>query len=250
MTFEDIIAPRKFCTQESWRGFRRSEADHTLFTLQSDLVIVVVLIYVDDIIVSGDKKDGIRDTKHFLKSVFDIKDLGEMKYFLGIEICRSPEGLFLSQRKYTLDLLAETGKLGAKPALTPLDEGYQLKRKGEKVPGKPLDLIDEPYEDVTRYRRLVSQFMKAPTKYHWSMVERNQSYLMGSPSQGIWMGKNSSTEIVGYCNADYAENTMDRRSTTRYCTFIGGNLVTWKSKKQKVVLCSSAEAEYRAMRKL
>ncbi|XP_019099627.1 PREDICTED: uncharacterized protein LOC109132466 [Camelina sativa] len=165
------------------------------------------------------------------------------------------------------------GKLGVSPAPTPLDEDYQLKRKGESIrakEGRPREPIDEPFPDVTRYRQLVgkliyltitrpdicyavnqvSQHMKAPTKYQWSMVERILSYLKGSPGQGIWMGKNDNTEIVGYCDADYNGDTLDRRSTTRYCTFIGGNLVTWKSKKQKVVSCSSAEAEYRAMRKL
>ena len=75
-------------------------------------------------------------------------------------------------------------------------------------------------------------------------------YLNGSPDQGVWMGCNGSTEVVGYCDADWAGDRADRRSTTGYCTFIGGNLVTWKSKKQKVVSCSSAEAEYRAMLKL
>ena len=69
-------------------------------------------------------------------------DLGELKYFLGIEICRSPEGLFLSQRKYSLDLLKETGKLGSKPAKTPLEDGYKVKRKGEKKLGKDDDRHD------------------------------------------------------------------------------------------------------------
>ena len=86
--------------------------------------------------------------------------------------------------------------------------------------------------------------------YHWNMVERILRYLKGDLGQGIWMGRNGNTEIVGYCDADYVGDTNDRRSTTGYCTFIGGNLVTWKSKKQKVVPCSSAESEYRAMRKL
>lgn len=90
------------------RGFKRSKADHSLFTIQGERGIFVVLIYVDDIIISGDDKEGIQNTKSFLKIAFDIKDLGELKYFLGIEVCRSPEGLFLSQRKYTLDLLSET----------------------------------------------------------------------------------------------------------------------------------------------
>lgn len=249
------------------RGFKRSEADHTLFTLQSPQGIIVVLVYVDDLIISGSDQVGIQETKSFLKSVFDIKDLGELKYFLGIEICRSSEGLFLSQRKYTLDLLSETGKLGSKPAKTPLEDGYKVKRKGEKGTDDPLD---KPHADPSQYRRLVgkliyltitrpdlcfavnqvSQHMKEPTIYHWNMVERILRYLKGSPGQGIWMGKNGNAEIVGYCDADYAGDTIDRKSTTGYCTFIGGNLVTWKSKKQKVVSCSSAEAEYRAMRKL
>ncbi|KAG7559401.1 Integrase catalytic core [Arabidopsis thaliana x Arabidopsis arenosa] len=96
----------------------------------------------------------------------------------------------------------------------------------------------------------VSQHMQAPTLHHWNMVTRILKYLKGAPGQGIWMGCNKNTELVGYCDADYAGDTKDRRSTTGYCTFIGGNLVTWRSKKQKVVSLSSAEAEYRAMRKL
>ncbi|KAG7588726.1 Integrase catalytic core [Arabidopsis suecica] len=243
-------------------GFKKSESDHTLFTLQNDQGIVVVLIYVDDLIISGSNKEGIKSIKTSLHNAFDIKDLGVLKYFLGIEVCRSPEGLFLSQRKYTLDLLKLTGKLGAKPVSTPLEPGYKVNRKGEKD--------DRPYHCPEQYRRLVgkliyltytrpdisfavnqvSQHMKEPTVYHWSMVDRILKYLKGSPGQGIWMGKNSSTEIVGYCDADYGGDRNDRHSTTGFCTFIGGNLVTWKSKKQKVVSCSSAEAEYRAMKKL
>jgi hypothetical protein len=244
------------------RGFKRSEADHSLFTSQSSDGIIVILIYVDDLIITGNDKRGIDSTKTYLKSVFDIKDLGELKYFLGIEVCRTLEGLFLSQRKYTLDLLNETGKLGSKPAKTPLEDGYKVTRKGEKD--------DTPYADAPQYRRLVgkliyltitrpdicfavnqvSQHMKEPTKYHWSMIERILRYLKGSPGRGIWMGKNGSTEIVGYSDADWGGDRNDRKSTSGYCTFVGGNLVTWKTKKQKVVSCSSAEAEYRAMRKL
>ncbi|XP_019090134.1 PREDICTED: uncharacterized protein LOC109128377 [Camelina sativa] len=236
--------------------------DNTLFTLQSAEGIVVVFIYVDDLIISGDNTKGIKEVKTHLKSVFDIKDLGELKYFLGIEVCRSLEGLFLSQRKYTLYLLYETVKLGAKPVGTPLPDGYQVERKGERK--------DPSYKDPSRYRRLVgkliyltltrpdlcyavnqvSQYMKSPTTYHWSLLERILHYLKGSPGQGICMGKNANTELVGYCDADWGGDKTDRRSIQGYCTFIGGNLVTWKTKKQKVVSMSSAESEYRAMRKL
>lgn len=96
----------------------------------------------------------------------------------------------------------------------------------------------------------VSQHMQKPTVYHWMMVDRILRYLKGTSGQGIWMGCNASSGIVGYCDADWAGDRGDRRSTTGYCTFVGGNLVTWKSKKQKVASLSSTEAEYRAMRRL
>ncbi|KAL0745699.1 hypothetical protein Bca101_101793 [Brassica carinata] len=208
-------------------------------------------------------KVGIQETKDYLKSVFEIKDLGEMKYFLGIEICRSKEGLFMSQRKYTLDLLKDAGKLGGQTAKMPMEDGYKVPREGEledsklfhdpklyrKLVGKLIYLtITRP--DICFAVNQVSQHMQAPKDHHWRMVDRVLSYLNGSQGQGVWMGCNRSTEVVGYCYADWAGDRADRRSTTGYCTFIGGNLVTWKSKKQKVVSCSSADAEYRAMLKL
>ncbi|KAL0641846.1 hypothetical protein Bca4012_102697 [Brassica carinata] len=253
----------KLSTTLNGRGFRKSELDHTLFTLNTPSGIVVLLVYVDDIIITGSDKEEIQATKDFLKSVFEIKDLGEMKYFLGIEICRSKEGFFLSQRKYTLDLLKDAGKLDGKTAKTPLEDGYKVPREGE-IENSP------PFKDAKLYRKLVgkliyltitrpdicfavnqvSQHMQIPKEHHWGMVNRLLMYLNGSADQGVWMGCNGSTEVVGYCDADWAGDRADRRSTTGYCTFIGGNLVTWKSKKQKVVSCSSAEAEYRAMLKL
>ncbi|WZZ50369.1 hypothetical protein YC2023_050476 [Brassica napus] len=254
---------RKLSTTLNGRGFRKSELDHTLFTLVTPSGIIVILVYVDDLIITGSDKAGIKATKEFLKSVFDIKDLGEMKYFLGIEICRSKEGLFMSQRKYTMDMLKETDVLGGKVAKTPLEEGYKVLREGEveekqlfkdpklyrKMVGKLIYLtITRP--DICFAVNQVSQHMQAPKVHHWKMVDRILRYLSGTPGQGVWMGCNGSTEVVGYCDANWAGDRVDRRSTTGYCTFIGGNLVTWKSKKQKVISCSSAEAEYRAMLKL
>ena len=96
----------------------------------------------------------------------------------------------------------------------------------------------------------VSQHMQAPKVHHWNMVYRILRYLNGPPGQEVWMGCNESSEVVGYCDAEWASDRVDRRSTTGYNTFIGGNLVTWKTKKQTLVSCSSAEAEYGAMLKL
>ncbi|WZZ73743.1 hypothetical protein YC2023_085113 [Brassica napus] len=141
----------KLSTTLNGRGFVKSEADHTLFTLTSKQGIVVSLIYVDDIIITGSDKDGIISTKAFFKSTFDIKDLGELKYFLWIEMCRSKEGLFLSQRNYTLDLLNEAGKLGERIAKTPLEEGYKVLREGE--------IEDKPFGDFKLCRRMVGKLI-------------------------------------------------------------------------------------------
>ncbi|KAL0746111.1 hypothetical protein Bca101_101377 [Brassica carinata] len=253
----------KLSTTLNGRGFRKSELDNTLFTLTTPSGIICLLVYVDDIIITGSDKIGIRETKEFLKSDFEIKDLGEMKYFLGIELCRSKEGLFMSQRKYALDLLKDAGVLGGKKAKMPMEDGYKVPREGEledsklfhdpklyrKLVGKLIYLtITRP--DICFVVNQVSQHMQVPKEHHWRMVERLLMYLNGSASLGVSLGCNKSTEVVGYCDADWAGDRADRRSTTGYCTFIGGNLVTWKSKKQKVVSCSSAEAEYRAMLKL
>ena len=96
-------------------GFNKSSADSSMFIKINKKSTTIVLVYVDDLIVTGNNEDDIELIKHHLKTKFDIKDLGQLKYFLGIELAYSTKGLFISQRKYVLDLLKETGKLGAKP---------------------------------------------------------------------------------------------------------------------------------------
>ena len=113
-------------------GFKQGQADHTLFYKKSSLgKVVILIVYVDDIIITGDDRDGIEDLKRKLALSFEIKDLGQVKYFLGMEIARSREGLFVNQRKYILDLLKETGMLGCRPAETPIDPNVKLRKVGE-----------------------------------------------------------------------------------------------------------------------
>ncbi|RVW91530.1 putative mitochondrial protein [Vitis vinifera] len=156
--------------------------------------------------------------------------LGETQVFLGIEIAQSSSGVVLSQRKYALDILEETGMLDCKPIDTPMDPNVKL------VPGQ-----GEPLGDLGRYRRL------SPCDSHWDVVIRILRYIKSTPGQGVLYENRGHTQVVGYTDADWAGSPTDRRSTSGYCVFIGGNLISWKSKKQDVVARSSVEAEYRAM---
>ncbi|XP_062005695.1 uncharacterized mitochondrial protein AtMg00810-like [Rosa rugosa] len=142
-----------------------------------------------------------------------------------------------------------------KPAHTPLDSKLQLDIKSEsllnlsyyqRLVGKLIYLtITRP--DISYSVSIVSQFMHAPTIAHLNIVKRILRYLKGSVGRGIMLKNNGNTNIMGYADADWAGNALDRKSTTGFCTFVGGNLVTWRSKKQSVIARSSAEAEYRAM---
>lgn len=236
-------------------SFRRSSADSSLYVRLGSVDKLVVLIYVDDLIITGNNNDSIAQLKMQLQQKFPIKDLGSLKYFLGIEMATSSKGLFLNQRKYILDLLQDAEMLHTKPAATPLDSKLRLASTEkaldspsyyQKLVGKLIYLtITRP--DITFAVSLVSQHMHAPTIQHLGMIKRILRYLKGTIGRGIVMTHNGHTNIMGYTDSDWAGNALDRRSTTGYCMFVGGNLVSWKSKKQHVVARSSAEAEYRAM---
>jgi len=125
-------------------GLTKSNCDHSVFYRQSAVGIILLVVYVDDIVITGSDYAGISSLKLFLHSMFHTKDLGQLKYFLGIEVSRSKKGIFLSQRKYILDLLEETGKSAAKPCSTPMIPNTQLtKDDGDR------------FDDPKRYRRLV-----------------------------------------------------------------------------------------------
>jgi Reverse transcriptase (RNA-dependent DNA polymerase) len=236
-------------------GYKCSTADSSIFIKRTNGKLVIVLVYVDDLVITGNDESGITSLKQHLNENFDIKDLGKLKYFLGIEVARSNKGLFLSQRKYVIDMLKETGKLGVKPANTPMEYNSKFITNNDlldnieqfqRLVGKLIYLtITRP--DISYAVSYISQFMQKPTKGHMELVNRLLRYLKASPGRGILMRRNGHTKIEGYVDADWAGNPTDRRSTSGLCILVGGNPVVWRSKKQSVVARSSAEAEYRAM---
>ena len=127
-------------------GMQKSKCDHSVFYRNSTTGLILLVVYVDDIVITGNDSAGISSLKSFLQTQFQTKDLGLLKYFLGIEISRCKKGIFLSQRKYVLDLLAETGKLGVKPCNAPMTPNLQLTAEDGEL-----------FEDPERYRRLVGK---------------------------------------------------------------------------------------------
>ncbi|KAL0444011.1 UNVERIFIED_CONTAM: Retrovirus-related Pol polyprotein from transposon TNT 1-94 [Sesamum latifolium] len=175
--------------------------------------MVILAVYVDDILITGSDAVGIEDVKTYLRKHFVTKDLGRPRYFLRIEIAHSKHGVSLSQRKYACDFLQEAGLLGTKSSDTLMDSNPDFWN-----------------DDV-----------------YWEAALRILKYIKASPGKGILFKRHAHVKIEAYSDVDYARSKDDRKSTSRYCAYVGGNLVTCRSKKQTTVARSSAEAEYRVM---
>jgi hypothetical protein len=238
------------------QGFSQGQADHTLFTKSGQNgMITVLIVYVDDIILTGNDEIEMERLKRNLAADFEIKDLGPLKYFLGMEVARSKKGIVVSQRKYVLDLLQETGMSGCKPVDTPMDQSAKLWEKGntlvdtgryQRLVGK-LIYLAHTRPDIAFSVSVVSQFMHAPYEEHLEAMHRILRYLKATPGKGLFFKKTNDKNVAIFTDADWAGSIIDRKSTSGYCTYVWGNLVTWRSKKQGVVARSSAEAKFRAM---
>ncbi|KAJ9546310.1 hypothetical protein OSB04_018853 [Centaurea solstitialis] len=244
-------------------GFTQSYCDYSLFTKSSGNIFLVILVYVDDLVITGNSSSEVHKVKTHLKTNFLIKDLGELQFFLGIEILKTDSGLCMSQRKYCLELLADYGYLGCKPINTPMDMNLVVTDSVESASKNKDNLLS----DISGFQKLIgrliyllatrpdisfavhclSQFMHSPRKSHLNLALRVLRYLKKSPGKGILFTPSSDFKLVGFVDADWGKCLSSRRSVTGYCLFLGNCLISWKSKKQSTVSRSSAESEYRAL---
>ncbi|KAK0589247.1 hypothetical protein LWI29_011586 [Acer saccharum] len=211
-------------------GFFNSKCDASLFIRRQSGQSLYLLVYVDDIIVTGSSLSQVHDFITALAHRFSLKDLGPLSFFLGVEATRSANGLFLSQHKYIRDLLTKTDMLEANTVSTPLSLSDSLRlvdlsapadaTKYRQVVGS-LQYLSLTCPDVSFAVNKLSQFMHRPTTVHWNAVKRLLRYLKGDPD--------------------------DRRSTTAFVVFYGSTPISWSSKKQHTIARSTTEAEYRAI---
>ncbi|RDX69842.1 Copia protein, partial [Mucuna pruriens] len=233
---------RKFSQVVQNFGTTRSEPDHSVFYCHSSFgKCVYLILYVNDIVITGND-----DVKIFQLNHFQTKYLGHLKYFFGIEVAQSKEGIVISQRKYALDILQEASMSNCRPVDSPMDPNMKLMVKQNDF-----------YFDPERYRRLVGKliyltitrpdfsFAVVSLCRHLTLITGQQSSVSLDISRRHL--DRGDTHISGYCNVDWARSPIDRRSTIGSCISIGGNVVSWKSKKQNTITHSSTEPEYRAM---
>ncbi|XP_062100141.1 uncharacterized mitochondrial protein AtMg00810-like [Humulus lupulus] len=243
-------------------GFTQSPSDHSLFIKSKSGVFLALLIYVDDILITNNNDSALVSFKKILESKFQLKDLGPLRFFLGLEIGRNKNGISVSQRPFTLQILSDTCYLGSKASSTPMEPNHKLSKDiGELLPdatsyrsliGKLLYLTIKRLDICFAINRL-SQFLSTPRLPHLHATQKVLQYLKATPGKGLFFHSlhqqtlSQSLQLKAFAVADWGSCIDTRRSISGYCVFLGNSLVSWKSKKQSTTSSSSAKAEYHAM---
>jgi hypothetical protein len=238
-------------------GFNKSVVDPNLYYKTVNGESLILVLYVDDLFLTG-TESLIVECKYALASEFEMKDLGMMHYFLGLEVWQRTDEIFLSQGKYTVEILKKFGMLNCKPMATPMVTNL----KKLSVSSSDSDEIDP-----TLYRQLIgslmylvntrpdicyavsalSQFMSQPRQTHWIVAKHVLRYLRGTVGHGLRYTSSIDMRLQGYTDSDWAGSAVDRKSTSGCCFTLGSAMVSWCSRKQTSVALSTAEAEYIAL---
>ncbi|WVY97892.1 hypothetical protein V8G54_030043 [Vigna mungo] len=228
-------------------GFVNSTTYASIFIYQKLGSTLYLLVYVDDIILTGSSSTELSNLISTLVAQFSLKDLGCLNYFLGVEVIPSATGLFLSQRKYITDLLHKSGMANTKPASTPLSASAQLlKDSGDLLPCPTeyralvgsLQYLSLTRPDITFNTNKLAQFMQHPRTTHWSAFK----WVLC-----IFISATAPLTFHAYSDADWAGGKDDYISTTGYLLYLGSTPISWSSRKQRSVARSSTEAEYKAL---
>ncbi|GJT86415.1 putative ribonuclease H-like domain-containing protein [Tanacetum coccineum] len=248
--FVDLEFPDKvYKVEKELRG----TIDKILFIKKIKNDILLVHVYVDDIIFGSTNKSLSTEFEHLMHKRFQMRSMGELTFFLGLQVKQRKDGIFLSQDKYVGDILQKFSFSSVKLASTPMETHKPL--------SKDADGTDV---DVHLYRSMIrslmyltsskpnimfvvcaySRFQVQPKASHLHVVKRIFRYLKGQPTLGLWYPKDLPLDLIAYSDSDYAAASLDRKSTTEGCQFLGCRLISWQCKKQTIVANSTTEAEY------
>ncbi|GJX02415.1 retrovirus-related pol polyprotein from transposon TNT 1-94 [Tanacetum coccineum] len=238
------------------KGFTKGIIDPTLFTIKYGEDILLVQIYVDDIIFGSTNPKFSKRFEKLMHGRFEMSLMGEMKFFLGLQIHQSPRGIFINQAKYTLEILKKHGMEKGQSIGTPMATKPKL---DADLSGEPVDQTDyrskigslmyltSSRPDIVQAVCYCARYQARPTEKHLKEVKRIFRYLRGTIHMGLWYPKGSGFELTAFSDADHAGCVDTRKSTSGGIQFLGDKLVSWMSKKQDCTAMSSAEAEYVAL---
>ena len=239
-------------------GFVKSDADPCVFVKTDEAGSIILLVWVDDIILAVTSDEVMNDIKKVLKDRFDMKDLGPISFFLGIQFIHKEKKIIMNQSRYLSNVLRRFDMEACKPRSTPCEinpSSYDTE-----------ECIDEP-----KYRELVSslvfamtctrpdlcyvvtklsQHLSCPNKGDWVMLKHVFRYVKGTIDYGLCYKQCANDlKFLAFCDSDWASSTKDRRSITGYCFSLteDGPVVSWKTRKQVSVALSTCEAEYMAL---
>jgi hypothetical protein len=235
-------------------GFLRCESEQTLFTKRSrEGKIIIVSVYVDDLIFTGDDTHMLSEFKNSMMREFDMSDLGKMRYFLGIKVLQHSGGTYICQKKYALEVLKRFGMMECNAVKNPIVPGCRVNKDegGAKVDETyykqlvgSLMYLTTTRPDMMFVTCLISRYMAKPTELHLQVAKRALRYLRGTINFGIYYKKGGSDELLSFTDSDYAGDMEDRKSTSGYVFLLSSGAVSWSSKKQPIVTLSTTEAEF------
>lgn len=236
-------------------GFKNAVADPCLYILEKGGEKILMNIYVDDLILAYSSEKLLNNVKSKLQKAFDLRDMGALHHCLGIRFTHVGGEMRLSQKVYIENLIDKFNMTDCKPACTPMELSLKLEKNEnkddrnypyQKLIGSLMYLAVATRPDIMFAVSYLSQYNTCYGSEHWQAAKRVIRYLKGT-KDACMRYKKSGTELVGMADADWAACTVDRRSYTGYVFKYGANLISYETKKQRVVALSTAESEYMSL---